>query len=164
MRWTVGWLSLAVAAGGAWLVQMQWAAYSQETPAAKDEVIELLDGRVRAFFESLSQGAAQQAFENLLRGSPLLGQKPDALKTLIERTGQIPNRFGRFRGYERVDARRVGKDMVFFRYLYKCEDFPVVWSIVFYRLISRPDSPPNDTGWRVILVRFDTEVEPLARL
>jgi len=163
MRCAVVWLGVVAAVGGVWLVQMEWAAYSQEPPTAKDEVVELLDGRVRSFFDSLSQGVTQQAFETLLRGSPLLGQKPDALKTLSDRTGQIPHRFGRFRGYERVDARRVGKDLIFLRYLYKCDDFPVVWTIVFYRPISRPDSPPDDTGWRVILVRFDTEVEQLAR-
>jgi len=53
---------------------------------------------------------------------------------------------------------------VFLRYLYKCEDFPVVWTFGFYRPISRPDTPPDETAWRVILVRFDTEVEQLARL
>ncbi|MCS7306846.1 MAG: hypothetical protein NZ602_17275 [Thermoguttaceae bacterium] len=164
MRSTMVWLALALGAAGVWWVWVDWSAYSQETPAAKDELIELLDGRVRSFFESISQGTTLQAYENLLRGSPLLGQKPDALKTLADRTAQIPNRFGKFRGFERLDARRVGKDLIFFRYIYKCEDFPVAWSIAFYRAISRPDSPPDETAWRVILVRFDTDLEQLARL
>ena len=157
------WMVSGVVIGGVWLVLAGWSAYSQESPVAKDEVVDLLDGRVRSFFELISQGGTQQAFENLLRGSPLLLQKTDALKTLIERTGQIPNRFGRFRGFERVDSRRLGKDLVVLRYLYKCEDYPVVWSITFYRPTSRSDTPPDDTAWRVIVVRFDSEVEQLAR-
>ncbi|HOM18210.1 MAG TPA: hypothetical protein PLQ00_12840 [Thermoguttaceae bacterium] len=157
------WMIATLAAGGVWLAQVDWSAYSQESPAPKDEVLDLLDARARSFLESVSQGAAQQAFETLLRGSPLLLQKTDALKTLVERAGQIPNRFGRFRGFERIDARRAGKDLVFLRYLYKCEDFPIVWSITFYRPISRSDAPPDDAAWRVIVVRFDTEVEQLVR-
>ncbi len=163
MRSAIVWVGMVLWVMGVWLVCVNWSAYSQEAPAPKDEVIELLDGRVRAFFESISQGGAQQAYENLLRGSPLLGQKPDALKTLVERTNQIPNRFGRFRGFERLDARRVGKDLVLFRYIYKCEDFPIAWSILFYRPVSRADSPPDEAAWRVILLRFDTDMEQLLR-
>lgn len=140
-----------------------WAqpAPAQETPAPKDEVIDALDARVRPFFESISQGATQQAFDTLLRGSPLLLQKTDALKSLIERTNQIPARFGRYRSFERIDAKRVGRDLVFLRYLYKCEEFPVVWYFTFYRPPPRPEAPAEEATWRVIVVRFDTEVELL---
>lgn len=156
-------IGAGVVVGAIGFLQVDWWVRGQEPAGAKDELVELLDARVRAFLDSVSQGSTQQAFENLLRGSPLLLQKGQALKTLVERAAQISNRFGRFRGFERVDARRVGKDLVFLRYLYKCEDFPIVWSITFYRPISQPDSPPDESAWRVIVVRFDTEVEQLVR-
>ncbi len=153
--------AILLVAGAALVCALARHAPGQETPAAKDEVIDALDARVTPFFESISQGATQQAFDNLLRGSPLLIKKTEALQALIEKTNQIPGRFGRYRSYERIDARRVGKDLVLMRYLYKCEDFPVVWHFTFYRPTPRADMPAEETAWRAIAVRFDTELEAL---
>ena len=46
------------------------------------------------------------------------------------------------------------------RYLLKCEKFPVIWHVVFYRNFARAAGATEDT-WVVISVRFDTQVEAL---
>jgi hypothetical protein len=137
------------------------AAPAPENPATKDAVIDALDARVRPFLEGVSGGETQQAFDELLRGSPLLMKKTEAIQTLVEQTNQLPERFGRYRSFERFDARHIGTDLVLMRYLYKCDDFPVVWYFTFYRPPPRGEAPAGDNAWRVIIVRFDTQLEKL---
>jgi hypothetical protein len=136
-------------------------ALAQEPAAPKDEVLDALDARVRPFLEAVSQGDTQKAYDDLLRGSPLLLKKAEAVKALVERTNQLPSRFGRYRNFERIDVKRVGKDLVLLKYLYKCEDFPVVWYFTFYRPPAGTEAPAEEAAWRVIIVRFDTELELL---
>ncbi len=138
------------------------AAPAPEDPAAGDAVIDALDARVRPFLEGVSGGETQQAFDELLRGSPLLMKKGEAIKTLVEQTNQLQGKFGRYRNFERLDARHIGTDLVLMRYLYKCDDFPVVWYFTFYRPPPRTEAPAGDNAWRVIIVRFDTQLEQLA--
>ena len=132
----------------------------QEGPG-KDTVVDSLDARVRPFLEAVSQGGTQKAYDDLLRGSPLLLKKAEAVKTLIQQTNELQTRFGRYRNFERIDARQIGKDLVVMKYLYKCEDYPVVWYFTFYRLPAGNETPAEESGWRVIVVRFDTELELL---
>ena len=133
-----------------------------QEPPGKDTVVDSLDARVRPFLEAVSQGDTQKAYDELLRGSPLLMKKTEALKTLIQQTNELETRFGRYRNFERIDARRIGNDLAVMKYLYKCEDYPVVWYFTFYRLPSGSETPAEESGWRVIIVRFDTELELLA--
>jgi hypothetical protein len=128
-----------------------------------DPVIDALHQRVSQFLEGVSLGtptATSAAYQELLAGSPLAKQTK-AVDALIEKTSQLQERFGPYREFEQIAARRVGNDLVLLKYLYKCENFPVVWYFTFYRT-PRADIPPetNDT-WRVIIVRFDNELELL---
>ena len=149
-------------------IPLAWAAAGllrgQDAASGKDTVIDALDaGRVRPFLEAVSQpGDTQKAYDELLRGSPLLVKKSDEVKALVERTNQLQTRFGRYRSYERIDARLIGKDLLVMKYLYKCEDYPVVWHFTFYRPPTRSEAPAEEGAWRVIIVRFDTELERLA--
>lgn len=54
----------------------------------------------------------------------------------------------------------VGKDVVLLKYLYKCEKFPVVWYVAYYRDFTRAVTASDDR-WVVISIRFDTQVEAL---
>ena len=57
---------------------------------------------------------------------------------------------------------RAGNEsLILMKYLYKCEDFPVVFYFTFYRKPERGDLPAEKNDWRVIIVRFDTELELL---
>jgi hypothetical protein len=134
-------------------------ALAQE-PADPD--VKMLQQRVDSFFEGISvAGRTQSAYKEFLAGSPLLKQT-EQVDALVARTDQLDDRYGPYRGFEPIAARRVGTDLIFLRYLYKCEQFPVVFYFTFYRA-PRGD-PPAETSnnWRVIIVRFDTELELLA--
>jgi hypothetical protein len=134
------------------------AAVGQDAP---DPLIAGLDGRVSVFLEKVSLGDTQAAYQELLAGSPLVKQT-EAIEALVKRTDELKERFGQYREFEQIAARRVGKDLVLMKYLYKCEDFPVVFYFTFYRTPGRGELPPERNDWRVIIVRFDTELELLA--
>ena len=134
------------------------AANAQEPP---DADVDKLAGRVSQFLEGVSLGTTQTAYEQLLAGSPLLKQT-EAMEDLVRKTDQLENRYGQYLEFEPIASRRVGKDLVLLRYLYKCESFPVVFYFTFYRT-PRSDAPTEkNSNWRVIIVRFDTELELLA--
>ena len=127
-----------------------------------DPEVEMIEQRVDNFFEAISVGGrTQTAYQELLTGSALLKQTKQ-IEALVSKTDQLHERYGPYRGFEPIGARRVGKDLVLFRYLYKCEHFPVVFYFTFYR--TPRGEPPAETSnnWRVIIVRFDTELELLA--
>ena len=142
------------------LVAGRTTSSGQELAAAEDKVLVAVDARVSQFLEGVSMGQAQSAYSELLAGSQLLKQT-DALKTLIEKTVALEKKYGRYREFEQIATKRVGNDLVLMKYLYKCENFPVVWHFAFYRTPSPAEPPVESRQWRVITVRFDTELELL---
>lgn len=126
----------------------------------KDPVLAALDARVAQFLEAISLGQSQGAFADLLAGSQLLKQA-DAVKDLVARTNDLEAKYGAFRAFEKLSARRIGNDLVLMRYLYKCENFPVVWHFTFYRPPKSGETRAKTGTWRVVAVRFDTDLEQL---
>ena len=126
-----------------------------------DPIIERLNEKVSRFLEGISHGTAQKAFEDFLIGSPLSKKTADR-EALVKKASELDGLFGKYRAFEPISAKRIGDDLVLMKYLYKCETFPVVWYFTFYRTSPRGERPA-DTGesWRVIIVRFDTELELL---
>jgi len=146
-------------AGALSLIVLVQTGLAQEATSADDAVLTELSGRAALFLEGISLGKHDQAYRDLLAGSELL-KREQALTTLVTRTAELEANYGPYRGFERIAARRIGEDLTLMRYLYKCERCPVVWYIAFYR------TPPTDgssgqEGWRVITVRFDTDLERL---
>ena len=117
-----------------------------------------LDGKIRQFLKDVATGKTQVAFAAMLEGSRLADQEKP-LAALIGRTKELETKYGKYLASEQIAAKRIGKDLVLLKYLYKCEHFPVVWYFAYYRTANEtlPDSAP----WRVITVRFDTELERL---
>ncbi len=139
-----------------WMVSDRVVSAQQPDPE-----IELLNRRVSQFFEEVSQNSAARAFRELLVGSRLLAlSENDKVEELAAKASQLTDRFGEYRKYERIHAKRIGEDLVLMKYLYKCEHFPVVWYFTFYRAPGELPSESVD-AWRVIIVRFDTELELL---
>ena len=134
----------------------------QEDPKEKDPVLLELEGKISRFLEGVSMGQTQNAYQELLTGSRLVKQEK-ALKKLTEKTQQLPTKYGRYCGFEQIAAKRVGRDLVLFRYLYKCKEFPVVWYFSYYRAAVPGETPQEKVPWRMVTVRFDTELEWLAR-
>ena len=135
-------------------------AAAQENRKEKDAVLTSLEERVSQFLESVSLDQAQSAFQDLLSGSQLLKQT-DAVKDLVARTGGLEAKFGKYRAFEQVSAKRIGGDLVLMRYLYKCENFPVVWHFTFYHAPSSGESSTKNDAWRVVAIRFDANLDAL---
>lgn len=136
-------------------------AQAQDTMSATpDATIEALHAQSSQFLEGVSVGQAETAFAELLVGSPL-SQQPEAVKKLVTSTRAIESRAGKYRDFERIESRRVGKDLVLMKYLYKCETFPVVWYFTYYRDFKRVEAMSDGENWVVIGVRFDTDLELL---
>lgn len=132
---------------------------AQEPPAGPDTELGKLDARINLFLEGVSGDDVQTAYQELLTGSQLLKQK--ALKNLIDKTTEL-KKYGKCHGFEQIAVKPVGEDLVLLKYLYKCEDFPVVWYFSFYRTPAAAPTLPSEKGpWRVVTVRFDTELELL---
>ena len=133
----------------------------QDAPPEKDPELLALDVKVAQFLGEIAIGETPGAYQELLAGSRLLKQEK-ALRALIEKTQQLDTKYGRYRGSEQLAAKRIGSDLVLLRYLYKCEDYPVVWYFIFYRTLPPDETPLEKAPWRVVSVRFDTELERLA--
>lgn len=125
-----------------------------------DPVVDALNARVQSFLEGISPGATQAAYQELLAGSPLL-KRTEAVEALVKKTDELGARYGACRGFEPIAAQRVGSDLVLLKHLYKCEDFPVVFYFAFYRTPRGDGATETNNNWRVIIVRFDTELELL---
>lgn len=137
-------------------------AAAQATDATTEEIVAAADLRAKAFLDNLSnkQTPVEQTFDALLKGGPLAGKK-QAIEALVARSAGLESRYGQFRAAERIEAKRIGTDVLLAKYLYKCDNFPVVWYFTFYR-DQRPATATSTTrSWSVIAVRFDTEIELL---
>jgi hypothetical protein len=134
-------------------------AQGQEEPDAVSPVVAKLDERVKRFLDAISAGHESDAFDDLLVGSRLLEQTEE-IQTLVDKSKEIKDRYGPFQETEQIGARRIGKDLVLMKYLFKCESFPVIWYFAFYRDFRRA-STATDNDWVVIAVRFDTQLDGL---
>ncbi len=134
---------------------------AQDVSAEPDVELVALDEKVQLFLEGVSLGEIQNAYDELLAGSRLM-QQDEAIKKLVTQTSELETRFGEYRSFEQIAAKRIGRDVVLLRYLYKCEHFPVVWYFAFYRTPPRGETAAENGNWRIIVVRFDTDLERLA--
>jgi hypothetical protein len=135
------------------------SAAAEDESAFTDPVVAKLNDRVLRFLNEIAERRETDAFRDLLSGSQLAEQTA-AVKTLVDRSKELAERYGAYRESEAVGGKRVGKDLVLLKYLYKCEKFPVVWRIAYYRDASRTTANSDD-AWVVISVRFDTQLDQL---
>jgi hypothetical protein len=124
-----------------------------------------LKSKIDLFFRQLSdktsgsEGAAREAIGGIVGSGPLKDRSDDLAK-LTEQAAMLPQRYGDYTGHEAAGAKAVGNDLLFLRYLYKGERFPVVWHFTFYRTTS-PAGLKRE--WSLISLRFDTKIEMLER-
>jgi hypothetical protein len=149
-----------------WSLLLLMILFSPGRAAAVDEtaspgpVVGKLHDKVIRFLDGISNGDEANAFSGLLVGSQLLEQD-GAVRGLVDKSKDIVKRYGAHHESEQVSAKRIGKDVVLMKYLFKCEKFPVVWYFTYYRDFTRSNSTSGDDHWVVISVRFDTQVELL---
>ncbi len=143
---------------GALLTQTVTLALGQQP----DPVIDPLHDRVSVFFEDVSQKRFRTAYDELL-GDKQLGSQEDR-ELLVKETEKIEDLYGEYRRFEPVYTKKVGSDLVFVKYLYKCARFPVLWHVTFYRSSANGESGLDSRAWQVVSIRFDTDLELLTLL
>jgi hypothetical protein len=123
--------------------------------------IELLQSRVEQFFDSLTNPAEgpERAVRQIVGNGPLKDRNDDINK-LIQQAEALDQRYGAYTGHEAVGERAVGKDLIFLRFLYKGQKFPVVWHFTFYRTGA---NGALNRDWQLISLRFDSKVEALEK-
>lgn len=115
---------------------------------------------VKTFFENISDPAAgpQKGLESLLKNSPLEGENKEAMmKALSEKIGTINDQFGAYLSFESIGVKAIGRDLVVLRYLYKCQNYPVVWYFIFYRPLS-PTGESGNKNWFLIHFYYDSQL------
>jgi hypothetical protein len=119
--------------------------------------------RVDQFFQSLTNRSLgpDRAFPELISMSngPLKDRNEEIAK-LIEQALALDQRYGVYTGHELASTKTIGADLIFLRYLYKAERFPVVFYFTFYR--------PGPVGgvqrdWTLIALRFDARIDALEK-
>lgn len=113
-----------------------------------------LHAAVKTFFENISDpaGGPKKGLEEILKSSPLTGEeKEKTITALSNNIREISLRYGTYLSFESIGIRAIGRDLVVLRYLYKCQNYPVVWYFTFYR----PTAAGGDTASRPwLLVHF----------
>jgi len=138
-------------------MQLVWA---QERSVALEPDLETLTDRARDFLQDVSAGQIKAAYQTLLAGGPLEARVDDITR-LVEETGRLEKERGKFWELEPLSSERIGNDVVVVRSLYKCERYPVVWRMTFYRTFKAGSATGSPT-WTVIGVRFDGDLDQLA--
>jgi hypothetical protein len=153
-------LLVAIAASVLSAVATQ-VALAQASGPENDPEIVLLQGRVDQFFASLTNSmiGPENAVRTIVGKGPLKDRNEDINK-LIDQASALDQRYGTYAGHEAVGQRAVGKDLIFLRYLYKGEKFPVVWYFTFYRTGT---NGALNRDWQLISLRFDSKVEALEK-
>ena len=143
------------------LVLPTWAAAQDSVSADLQPDVAAIREKIEAFFTQLagSMPDAEHAVRAIIGDGPLQSRTDD-VKKLIEQAQALDARVGLHKAHEPVSSRNVGSDLLFLRYLYKGEKYPVVWYFTFYRTIG---SAGLKSDWKLISLRFDTKVETLDR-
>ena len=139
------------------------AAAAQEPVSAETEQdIEFVKSKAVGFFRSLTDKTLgpDRAFFELIGDGPLK-PRTEEIGKLIEQAQTLESRYGAYTGNELVGAKAVGSDLIFLRYLYKGEQFPVVWYFTFYR--AAPIAGGVKRKWSLIALRFDAKIEALEK-
>ncbi|MFW6124741.1 MAG: hypothetical protein ACOC46_01225, partial [Pirellulales bacterium] len=124
------------------------AQRGQERATRLDEI--RLAEAVEEFLATLARGEVDDAFQQILRGSPV-ADETEQVEHLVTQTENALRAYGAFRGSERLDIRSIGQSLVFLRYLYKTERLPLVWFFAYYR-------PDAQAEWNLVVIRFDTDL------
>ena len=121
---------------------------------------EPLQASITNFFEQISNPASgpRKALDEILKNSPFEGNtKEEMINVLAEKIGGINAQFGDYVSYEHIGTKEIGKDLVVFRYLYKCRNYPIVWYFIFYRPLPM-NGEPGGKVWQLIHLYYDSQL------
>ncbi|MEX2175910.1 MAG: hypothetical protein WD872_16230 [Pirellulaceae bacterium] len=139
------------------------AAAQEALDLEREQEVELLQARVDNFFRSLTDpelGPERAMRELIAIGNGPLKDRTEEIAKLIEQAAALDLRYGLYTGHEAVSVKPVGSDLIFLRYLYKAERFPIVWCFTFYRAAPIVGVQRE---WSLISIKFDAKVEVLEK-
>ena len=151
-------LFLAAAARQETLYAQNWEKPGPAAAAGSE--LDPLFESVQNFFEQIANPAegSYSGLENLLKNSPFEGNaKDEMIKTLAEKIDSIAGQFGSYISFEQIGVKRIGRDLVVLRYLYKCQNYPLVWYFVFYRPTASESETAGKT-WQIIHLYYDSQL------
>lgn len=100
------------------------------------------------FFASLREGEIEQAYSTLTKGSKI-GDRPEELRLLKQKTKEAIEVFGVISGYELVENKTVGTRLIRTTYISLGKEFPLRWRFYFYKA---------DSVWRLVDLRVDDKL------
>ena len=153
--------ALAIATAILALVRMnvpETRAQTQPNLVAFD--LETLRESIGNFFENLSDPnkGAEKAIKDFLKNTPLADNEKIKTK-FTDEVRLIGQNFGPYVSYEPIGVKTIGSDLVVFRYLYKCQNYPAVWYFTYYRPRAKSADSSASTSWTLIGFRFDTNLD-----
>lgn len=135
------------------LLAVWQGASAQLNEIETDEALQRLGRRINAFLVSIPKDELDEQFDLLVERSPL--RKDEAkLTQLKDAILRETSRYGSFREVETVRLELHGQSVARGVYLYKCQDFPLVFDFTFYRTNASDE-------WALIALRFHLDYEKL---
>ncbi|MFA6700183.1 MAG: hypothetical protein WCS28_08440 [Thiomicrospira sp.] len=104
------------------------------------------------FFNTLQKGQISAAYEQLLAGSVILRDQPQALTLLVNQTQNEFALNGKMIGYELIDHDDFGQSVDRLRYIVMQENIPTLWELYFYK-------PKAD--WFITHISFSPQLDKL---
>ncbi|MDO4587128.1 MAG: hypothetical protein Q4C95_07510 [Planctomycetia bacterium] len=127
-----------------------------QTEKVTSNDLEVLHSNIKLFFENLSDSnkGPKKAFEDILKNSPLRSDEK-VTNDLMNGLKEINTRFGNYVSFEEIGTKSIGNDLVVIRYLYKCQNYPVVWYFTYYRPLAKTEN----SSWTLIGFRYDSDLD-----
>lgn len=135
-------------------------AQPRDADAPNSGEFEEIHGEVRTFFEKISNPSAgpKDGLEELLKNSPFEeGSKEEMINALADKIKGITQQFGNYVSFEPIGVKKIGRDLVVLRYLYKCQNYPLVWYFIYYRPLPANGEPVNKP-WQLIHLYYDSQL------
>ncbi|MBQ9874997.1 MAG: hypothetical protein IJM30_11100 [Thermoguttaceae bacterium] len=131
---------------------------AQQPAQTEQQGTDRLRDSIAAFLDNLADPkGAQKAVDDFLKNSPL-GENEKTKTKIVDGLKTVNANFGNYVACESIGVKTVGTDLIVFRYLYKCENYPIVWYFTYYR--PRPKNSDAPTGdWKLIGFRYDTNLD-----
>jgi hypothetical protein len=105
-----------------------------------------LEDKCDKFFTLIKQGKLNEAYDEILKNSPI-NDKKDQVDNLLKSTKKAIKSYGALNGYESVNSESVSESYIRLRYLGLHADLPMRWIFTFYKSPAR--------GWIITQIQFD---------
>ena len=108
--------------------------------------------QVDEFFRVLTEGRVESAYDQLLKGSPIVEMIPADVSNLKAMTTKAIRAYGEIMGFENVEKKELGTRLVRITYYSMNKQFPLRWRFYFYKATD---------AWKLIDVRVSDRLSEM---